>query len=118
MSFIYPRRVSFSRSNVNVTGVGGLPYSGETKANESAVPNIRTFPASIQQKRERSAPFEALPGDAPQRTGWQIFFKSNERDLVTERDIVTDDNGKRYQVVAAYWHALKGYRLTVELLEV
>ena len=113
MSFIYPRTVSIRRQNVQTTA-GVQPYSGNLATNETVIaPGLA---ASIQEKRERSTPDAGLPSDAYARAGWSIFIPSSDRTLIRERDIVVDDIGKRYQVLAAYWNSL-GYKVAADLLE-
>lgn len=113
MSFIYPRIVSITRPNPT-TVVGAAPYSGEVRTDES--PIAKGLSASIQQRRKNAASHGELPSDAP-RTDWAIFIpkRAATLGLITERDIVTDDLGKRYQVSAAYWDSL-GYQLLATLL--
>lgn len=59
-----------------------------------------------------------LPADTPVRADWYIFVPRHAAHLgsITERDILTDDLGKRYQVIAAYWNSL-GFRIACELLQ-
>lgn len=115
MSFLYPRLVSFRRPNPNA-GTGALPYSGETSANESTLLNGTKYPASIQHRSGRGGPPGNLPADAPSKADWYIFVRMPALGALTERDIVTDDLGKRYQITAAYWNS-NGYRISAELLE-
>ena len=105
MSFLYPRTVSLSRPNPNV-GTGALPYSGETSANETVLASGQTFPASIQHRSGRGGPPGNLPADAVNAADWYIFIRMPPLGGISERDIVTDDLGKRYQVTAAYWNSL------------
>lgn len=112
---VYPRTVAITRPNVNDTpGVRG--YSGVTKANES--PIASGLPASIQFLARLSKPLGGTPSDASDRGGFRILIPSTAaaEGLITERDIATDDLGKRYQVFVAWWDTL-GYNLQCELLE-
>lgn len=115
MSFIYPRVVSISRPAAQ-TGVGAIGYGGQTKATETQV--AQALPASIQAKKEGSRPDAGLPGDASKRTYWRVFIPaaSLAKGQILARDIVTDDLGTRYQVLAPYWNSL-GHNLMCELLE-
>lgn len=117
MSFIYPRIVSVTRANP-LPGVGAQPYSGVTEANETPVAGAQELPASIQAKRFRGKPEGDTPSDNPERVAWEIFIPlpNSTLGVIQERDIVTDDQAKRYVVSAPYWNSL-GYRLSCELLE-
>jgi hypothetical protein len=99
-----------------MSSVGVEPYGGITETNEKIIAS--GLPASIQQDRQRGTPLGRTPSDAPSRSGWVVFVPSNEAalGLVTERDIIVDDLGKRYMVIAAYWNSL-GYKFITELLE-
>lgn len=115
MSFLYPRIISITRPNPTAT-VGAAPYSGEVRSDESTV--AMGLPASIQHRRKGMSGHTELPSDAP-RTDWVVFIPKSQaaRGLIQERDIVTDDLGKRYQVGGAYWDSL-GYQLPCTLLQV
>ncbi len=117
MGFLYPRTVSVRRQNP-IAGVGSVPYFGETPANESNVAKGQNLPATIQFKKARGAHREGLPADAPGRTEWRIMIRASAAPLglIAERDIIVDDLGKRYVVIAAYWNSL-GYALDTELLQ-
>lgn len=116
MSFLYPRTVAISRPNAQ-TGFGAQGYSGETAAAETSV--VSGLPASIQLKKEGSAPDADLPGDVAKRPFYVVFIPANQVTLgtINRQDIVTDDLGIRYQVLANYWNSL-GYSLLAEELEV
>lgn len=113
---LYPRTVSITRPDV-LPGVGIQGYSAITEANETSI--ATGLPASIQSVRQRGAPEGGDPTAAPDRSQWDIFIPSSAAvlGLTTERDVVTDDLGKRYVITAAWWDSL-GYRLRCELLEV
>jgi hypothetical protein len=115
MSFLYPRTVSIHRPTPN-TGAGALGYSGETAANETVV--LTGLPASIQHRGARGKAPGNLPADAQSGADWYVFIPAANAALgtIAERDIVVDDIGKRYQVIAAYASPL-GHRLAVTLLE-
>jgi hypothetical protein len=97
-----------------VTGGGLKPYGGDTRANEEVIAS--GLPASIQAKRERSRPDGGLPSEAYSRAGWNVFIRTASLGEITERDVIVDDLGKRYQVIAAYWNSL-GYKITADLLQ-
>ena len=114
-SFIYPRTISIRRPNPNV-GAGALPYSGETAANETALFAGKTFSASIQHRSSRGKASGNLPADAQSGADFYIFVRAPNLGDIAERDIIVDDLGKRYQVIAAYWNSFS-YRLSVTLEE-
>ena len=103
MSFLYPRRVILSRQNRNTTP-GAQPYSGVTRANETVLGG--GIPAHIQADRQGTSPTAALAADAAGQSIWKIIMKKLALGAVTERDIITDDLGKRYQVISADWGPL------------
>lgn len=114
MSFIYPRTVTVLRSNAQ-TGVGALAYGGVTPAAETV--ELYKFKASIQFKQERTQQPAGLPADPNGAlTGWAIFVPRAKRGQINDNDILVDDLGERYQVVANYWNSL-GYRLTCNRLK-
>lgn len=110
MSFLYPRTVSIKRQT-SVSGVGALGYGGETLATESFV--ATGLRAAIQSS-SNAARSELLPGSA-RGSSWYIFVRA-KLGSITERDVVVDDLGKRYQVTSAYYNSL-GYKLTADLLD-
>lgn len=116
MSFLYPRLVSVHRQKAQTAGGGVKPYSGETPTNEDVI--ATGLPASIQFKRERSRPDAGLPTDSFSRGGWNILIPKSAAalGLIVERDVIVDDLGKRYQVVAPYWNSL-GYNLSADVLQ-
>lgn len=113
MSFLYPRIIAVHRPDTN-PGAGAQDYSGVSAADESNV--FRDLQASIQFK-----PGGRQTGDLPADAVFPAFAVFIPRcaaalGTITERDIIIDDLGKRYQVSAAYWNSL-GYRLVCKLLE-
>lgn len=114
MSFLYPRTVSVTRPAAQV-GVGTLPYGGMVKVNETAV--VAGLPASIQMNKVRGMPEADLPADAG-KTHWRVFIPGSAAALgvIAVRDVLTDDLGQRYQVIAPYWNSL-GHTLLCERLE-
>ncbi len=113
MSFLYPRIVTVRRAKAD-KDFGALGYSGMNPAEEDDV--VKAVPASIQNRPSRGAPDGMLPSDAYTRSGWNIFVRLRDRTLIRERDVIVDDTGKRYLVIAGYWNSL-GYNCSVELLE-
>src|SRR5262249_16656168 len=113
---LYPRIISIRRP-ISVASVGLVAYSGEVETNESTL--FTGLPASIQHRSGRGSHGANLPADTPNRADFHIFVPRAAAALgsVQERDIIVDDIGNRYQVIAAYWNSL-GYRLFAELLQV
>ena len=115
MSFLYPRTVSISRPGVQA-GVGAQPYGGLVPASETSI--ATGLPASIQTtvKAYRNNE-ESLPSDAG-ITMWSIFVPRTAAalGLIAVRDVITDDLGQRYQVIAPYYNSL-GHKLLVKRLE-
>lgn len=114
MSFLYPRTVSISRPT-QPDGVGAVGYGGETKVSEMAIAS--GISANIQLNKQHGNQVVNLPGDGA-RTLWKILMPAYQAPLglIQSRDIVTDDAGVRYQVVAPYWNSL-GHNLLCERLE-
>lgn len=113
MSFIYPRTISIARGAAQ-SGVGEIGYGGHVQADEDTL--FTDIPASIQQKKEGGKPDAGLPGDTAKRTFWRIFFNL-PNGSVNSRDIIIDELGVRYEVMAPYWNSL-GYNCLCERLEV
>lgn len=111
MSFLYPRTIAIKRPG-GQSGVGFQPgHAGSDDAGETSV--ATDLPASIQARREGQRTPVGLPSDAT-GTMWTVFIPkaSAELGLIQQHDIVVDDLGERYQVVAPYWDSL-GYALIV-----
>ena len=53
-----------------------------------------------RNRLSRGSPDAGIPTDAYTRSGWNIFCRLRDRALITERDIIVDDLGKRYLVTA------------------
>jgi hypothetical protein len=115
VSFLYPRTIAIHRP-ATATTVGAQGYSGETAAVESVI--IVDIPASIQQAPSRGSPEGGLPADSPMTASWKIFIPKSAAalGLIQNRDVVIDDLGARYVVIANYWNSL-GYRLFAQLLQ-
>lgn len=114
MSFMYPRRVRFTRPEAQ-TGIGAVGYGGQTEASEE--PIECKIPASIQGRREGQNNPVGLPGDGKTPT-WHVYIPKRALALgtVNNRDIMIDDLGNRYQVIQPYWDSL-GYRITAITLD-
>lgn len=115
MSFLYPRTVAITRPPVNDTP-GDRGYSGLTEGSETPVAS--GLPASIQLASKGGSPDADVPADAYSRVTYDIFVPARAAalGLIDENDVATDDLGKRYQIIGAYWNSL-GYNLTAVLLK-
>lgn len=114
MSFLYPRTIKVTRPQSTVAGIGAQPYGGSSPQHENVIAS--DVQASIQAKRTSVAGqgIAGLPGDVP-RTIWEIYF-NQPKGTLKDRDIIIDDEGFRYQVIAAYWNSL-GYKVSSVRLE-
>lgn len=112
---MYPRRISVSRYSAS-SGVGAVGYSASETATETVL--FKNIPAEIQATRRVGSPDPNVPSDTISLPGFNIFVQPQYLKLgdVTEKDTITDDLGKRYQVIVAYWNVL-GYNISASLLE-
>lgn len=112
MSFMYPRTIAISRPQ-QVSPAGYTDeYGGLDQAKETAVAS--GIPANIQLDRQGQDNRTKLPADG-KATLWRVFFK-RPNGLLMNHDVITDDLGVRYQVLAPYWNSL-GYNALCERLE-
>ena len=118
--FLFPRTISVTRPQAP-TPSGGLaigkqPYQGVRRDLETAI--AANIPASIQSAGAAKGKGAELVSDASSLSTWNIYTPEGvlAKGTITERDIVTDDLGKRYQVVAAYWVSM-GYSMRTTLLQ-
>ncbi len=102
MSFLYPRLITITRPNPD-TGVGAQSYGGVQEANEQVV--MADVPARIQIDQQGVASPAKLPADAMRESVWKILFVL-PLGTVDTGDIITDEIGNRFQVVAPYWGPL------------
>lgn len=104
-TFIYPRTVSVRRPQHAVTAGAGA-YSQVRKV--PTVEILTGLPASIQLDRTGQRPDERLPADAVGKATWKVFIPLEYAALGTiqSRDVIVDDLGIAYQVVAPYWNSL------------
>lgn len=116
---IYIRTVSVSRMK-NVAGptdaIGSVGYSGAEQGVgvEGETVLLTGLPASIQLGAAgRTNKGTELPGDAIARPVWNIFIPASAiaQYSIRDRDILTDDEGYRYEVGANYYTQL-GYQLS------
>lgn len=102
--------VKIERPN-GVSGVGNVGY--ETPQ----LTTIATYvPAFISAKKETGNQPVGLPGSISKRVYWEISIYA-PNGTIRDRDIITDDYGYRYQVVANDWNSPLGYLLLAERME-
>ena len=119
MSFLRPHTIKISRQTMatSTTGLGIGAYSGYSGAVEGSETTVAdNLPANIYLMRTARALNTDIPGEAVLRSMYRVVFSSRESSLVEKEDIITDDNGVRYQVTAPYWSSL-GYSCLCERLE-
>lgn len=118
MGFIYPRTVTLTRPQPRPGASTALPGYGGSSPDDEAL-NAQSMPASIQFSTTARGTGSQLPSDARAMVDFKILLprKYSPLNMITERDILTDELGKRYQVYAAYWSPM-GYDLRATLLEV
>ena len=102
MSFLYPSTITIRRPNAN-NAVGSQPYGGALLTDETVI--AAGIAAHIQADRQGTRPEAGLPADAAGQSIWKIIF-TGAKGVVLERDLITDEQGKRYQVVSADWGPL------------
>jgi hypothetical protein len=88
-------------------------YIGETKADETVV--VANLPADIQHKDSSGSPKAKLPGDVARGTFPEVFFTMPQGSIL-KNDIITDQNGIRYQIAEPYWTVF-GYQCYCERLQ-
>jgi hypothetical protein len=118
MSFLFERTIKVERPahQTNDAAPGAAGYGGIDAAQMSEI--VASAPASVQRKGTGARNPMGLPGDAtPYR--WAILIPASAGiapGVIQDRDIVTDDLGRRFQVAADYTHSL-GWSLDGERLE-
>lgn len=117
MSFIYPRTVTISRPGAQPNRVG---FQGQSPSSDPKKETLIAdcIPASIQASRTGGKSTVELPGDSAPQT-WRLYCPKSalDPDEVQNRDIVVDDLGRRFQVVADYVNSL-GAGIHMQRLEV
>lgn len=117
MSFLFPHLIRIDRPAHQAdpaAGAGGYGGIDPEQTTQIAV-GVR---ASVQRKGTGRSNPTALPGDAtPYRWAILIPLSANiPPGDIKDRDIVTDDLGRRFQVAADYNHSM-GWTLDAERLE-
>lgn len=101
-NFLFPSSITITRPNAQ-SAVGVQAYGGLLVANETVIAS--GIAAHIQADRQGTTPMARVPGDAAGESIWKIIFKG-AASLVKERDFITDEQNKRYQVISADWGPL------------
>jgi hypothetical protein len=101
MGLLYDRTISVTRATAQ-TGAGLQGYGGDILDNETPVAN--GIPAAIHAKRVGRAARPNLPLDGT-TAEWAILARlapGFDPMLIQDRDFVTDDLGRRFQVVSSH----------------
>ena len=99
MTFLTPSQISISRPDADDLA-GEQPYGGVQGANETVL--ISGIAAHIQLDRQGTTPVAKIPADAAGESIWKVIYKSRlARDIARTGDVITDQLGNRYQVIAA-----------------
>lgn len=106
------RVMSAARAPVQ-TGIGALPYNGETPGNEVAV--MTAWPASVLYTQKGRSAEVGLPMDLPSPF-FEILMPDYPGVTLRSGDVLTDDLGQRYVVSAAELTEL-GWRLSTQMAE-
>lgn len=114
-SFLYPRTIAITRPGAQ-SGVGfQAAYAADQKSSETLVAS--GVPASIQARSASSKNPVSLPADGKMNT-WRVLVPRNAlgAGVALNRDIITDDLSRRFQIVADYVNSL-GANFICERLE-
>ena len=100
MSFIYPRTIAITRPPESA-GVGFQGYTELSPGSEDPV--VSGLQASIQLAGQPGNP-TGLPSGV-NLNDYRIFVPRQllAKGIVKIRDVITDDLGVRYKVIAPYW---------------
>lgn len=115
-TFLFDRVIAVTRPT-GQTGVGAQGYSGVQQGTETPV--VSNIPACIQSRATSSRlGRELFPAAAPGPIVWRVFIPENmvADDVIKDRDIITDDLGRRFQVEAAYPTQM-GWNIAAVILE-
>ena len=107
MSFLYPRTCTISRP-VPAQGSGGVQgYGGRTQERGVATVIADGVPCSIQARREGTRNPPGLPADAT-KASWRIFMPLGavSDGQVRDTDVITDDLGRTFGVLADYTNSM------------
>lgn len=117
--FYFERTITIARPapRPGAAPVGKQGYGGSSRDDEQV--RFAGVPASIQYAATARTTGVQLASDARVLTDWKIIVPVGilPDDAVTERDIITSDLGKRYQVLAARPGRLS-FQMRASLLQV
>lgn len=117
MSFLYPFTISVRRPKQSAS-VGDRGYGAQAGSADEDVILAGPIVCSIQENGTPLPSKTRLPAD-PKQPAWLVLVPRSVglgKDAVKRADIVVDDIGRRFQVVAAIWTSL-GFEMTCLLLE-
>jgi hypothetical protein len=111
---MYARRIKIERPDLT-TGEGAIGYGGLTRAKLSTI--FTDIHASVQARNSGKANTVHLPADTPVAE-WRVMVKRGQLadGDVRNKDVITDDLGRRFEVKSDYCHGM-GMTLTVDRLE-
>lgn len=101
-SVLWPRTISVTRLET-ISTVGALPYQGTTQAAETTLITGIICNISASSSGRNSSGAGGLPDDSPGPIKWTVELPPSvmpTMPLVTERDFIYDDLGRRFQVDA------------------
>jgi hypothetical protein len=111
---VAPRTISIRRSTEFApSDLGAQPPQGLTETSETILASGLT--ASIQRETRGTAEAAHLPGDIATRIQWRIIVPGVAFGTIEARDVIQDELGDRFQVLANYWVGF-GYKLLCETL--
>jgi len=117
MSFLYPRVIVVTRPSAPVGAGYTGGYAGALKSTETAV--VSGIAANIQAKTTMGRTLAGtLPSAAPGPIVWRVFIALGlvADGVIKDRDIITDDLGRRFQIEAAYSNSM-GWNIACIRLE-
>ena len=105
-SFFYPRTITITRAPAQ-SGEGAMGYGGRTEATEHVIAS--GIAAGVQARREGQKNTPGLPTDGSKAI-WRVYTAKGAlpEGTVKDRDWITDDLGRKFQVVADYQTPLGG----------
>ena len=116
VDFLYPRVATIRRPNHQVSPAAGvMAYGG---VDQSAMTTIATgIVCNVQSRGTGRRDAEHLPADAtPYLWNVNIPLGQVAEGVIRDRDVLTDDLGRRLVIEAAYSHSM-GWRLACASLE-
>lgn len=122
MGFIWPRKITVTRAAHQDGDGPDVGYGGTTRETQRLAETdegviLEDVPCNIQARAGGRKNPTNLPGDTV-AAQWFVNIPPGAVPVgaIKDRDFITDDLGRRFQVTADYDHSL-GQRLTVDRLE-